>query len=1321
MSLISARNITFIAVLLSLLWLALPFSSACAEPVKIGVLSYRPKPQTLAQWQPLAAALKQDIPEHDFVIEALTFPELNAAVNSKKIDFVLTNPGHYVLFSNRNGFASPLATLSVDEQGRALSMFGGVIFSRADAIGIVSLTDLRGKSIAANGTESLGGYQMQAYELLRAGIKLPQDAKLIVTGMPQDNVVNAVLSGRADAGFVRTGVLEAMVREGRLDMLKIKILHPQKQPQFPMLLSTRLYPEWPFVALPHTDDKLARHVAAALFMLEENSVAAKAMQIHGFTIPLDYRPVADLLRELRMPPFDQAPEFTLLDVWNHYRWLLLGFLLAGGLISFLAARLQWTNRKLAAKQLTESQQKQQLQESESHLRFMLETSPIAVRIASTAGQQVLFANKRYAELVEVNPEEIAGIDPRSYYAHPQDYKGILKTLAQGSSVTNQLIELLVSSGKTKWVLSSYLNIKYGNESAVLGWFYDITEHKQIEIALRDSETTYRTLFESSIDALSIVDPETGRFTDCNNAAVRLYDTGTRENLIGNTPDQYSPEYQPNGERSAKLMTEHNKRVFHTGMDTFEWAHKKSDGTVFPALISLCTIVLKGKTQILAIARDFTERKQMEVALRRSEASLQEAQRVAHVGSWELNLKTNKLRWSTETYHIFEIDPGQLGASYEAFINAIHPEDRDAVTRAYRDSLENKTSYEIDHRLLFPDGRVKYVLERCESEFDTDGKPLRSMGTVQDITESKLISIALKRSEAAAHALINANTESAFLLDEVGIIMDVNEIAARRLGKERNELIGINLYGLLPPEVAKSRIEHVHRVFHSGQSQQFQDEREGIRFITNLYPVFDAEGRVVSVAVYAEDVTERMQLQGINQLFYTVNQQLLSGEPLNHIFKYICIEVTKIFNYQFAWIGRKEIDGAVSVLASAGSATEYLGELERIGVRWDDSPQGKGPAGLAIKTGQLQVFKLPDLSLQPWYEAARHSDLNAVLSAPIIVRGEMYGAIMLYSRQDKGFDEAGTVKCLSDIVNRICIAVEREQNQQQLSLLRSALSATANGVFITDKAGHIQWVNKAFTTLTGYSETEVIGNTPRVLNSGKQNAAYYETLWSTIMRGEVWRNEMQDRHKDGSEIYITQTITPIVNAQGEITHFIAVLEDISARRVAEKRIKHMAHYDALTNLPNRALFMDRLSQVLVSAKRANHTAALMFIDLDGFKSVNDTLGHHAGDLLLQQVAVRLKGCVRESDTVARLAGDEFTVILQEISSIADAKKVAEKIIEVFAIPFELEGHEIYSGASIGISLFPDDAGDEEGLLKKADAAMYLAKQGGKNKFVFFASA
>lgn len=352
-------------MLVLLIWLLASISVHAAEPVKIGVLAYRSKPQTLAQWQPLTAALKQAIPDRDFVIEALTYPELDTAVASRQLDFVLTNSSHYVLLSKHSGLSSPLATLADDADGLAVSVFGGVIFHRADDASIDKLADLKGATIAAASTESLGGYQMQVYELGRAGIHLPQDVQLFITDMPQDNVVEAVLAGRAKAGFVRSGLLEAMAREGRLDMARIRIVNRQNLPGFPVLVSTRLYPEWPFAALPHIDENLARRVAAALFVLEQNSAATRAIGIHGFVIPADYTPVADMLRELRMPPFDVVPEFTLADVWSQYRWQLIAALIACGLILFLFLRLLWTIIEL-------KRAEEALHKSHEHLEDMVQ-------------------------------------------------------------------------------------------------------------------------------------------------------------------------------------------------------------------------------------------------------------------------------------------------------------------------------------------------------------------------------------------------------------------------------------------------------------------------------------------------------------------------------------------------------------------------------------------------------------------------------------------------------------------------------------------------------------------------------------------------------------------------------------------------------------------------------------------------------------------------------------------------------------------------------------------------------------------------------------
>jgi len=281
-------------------------------------------------------------------------------------------------------------------------------------------------------------------------------------------------------------------------------------------------------------------------------------------------------------------------------------------------------------------------------------------------------------------------------------------------------------------------------------------------------------------------------------------------------------------------------------------------------------------------------------------------------------------------------------------------------------------------------------------------------------------------------------------------------------------------------------------------------------------------------------------------------------------------------------------------------------------------------------------------------------------------------------------------------------------------LSSALESAANGVLITDPQGKIQWVNPAFSKLCGYGREELLGQTPRVLKSGLQAPEYYQSLWATIGKGEIWSSETVERAKDGSLYTVSQTITPIVN-DGELTHFIAIHEDISAQKLTQERIQYMAHFDALTGLPNRTLFYDRLRQALLLAKRNDGGLTLMYMDLDGFKQVNDRLGHHAGDLLLVGVADRLGKCMRESDTVARLGGDEFIAILNDAHRREDVSGVANKIIKAISAPFDLDGHQAQIGISIGIALYTEDAGSEDELIKLADLAMYEAKSSGKNTY------
>lgn len=296
--------------------------------------------------------------------------------------------------------------------------------------------------------------------------------------------------------------------------------------------------------------------------------------------------------------------------------------------------------------------------------------------------------------------------------------------------------------------------------------------------------------------------------------------------------------------------------------------------------------------------------------------------------------------------------------------------------------------------------------------------------------------------------------------------------------------------------------------------------------------------------------------------------------------------------------------------------------------------------------------------------------------------------------------------------------ERKRAEEGLRLAATVFQTTAEAIMVTDAENRIQAVNPAFTLITGYGLEEVENQTPGVLNSGRHDAEFYKGMWDSLSRKGHWEGEIWNRRKSGEVYPEWLSITAIRDDAGDVLEYVAVFSDITKRKQDEEQIRRQANYDALTGLPNRTLFFDRLSRSVIAARRERGMVALLFIDLDRFKVVNDTLGHAFGDMLLEKAAKRLTGCVREADTVARLGGDEFTIILRDIHQSADAALVAEEVIESIGKPFQLDGNEAFIGASIGITIYPNDADDPSTMLRNADMAMYKAKEAGRNAFRFF---
>ncbi|MFO7602776.1 MAG: EAL domain-containing protein [Gammaproteobacteria bacterium] len=298
------------------------------------------------------------------------------------------------------------------------------------------------------------------------------------------------------------------------------------------------------------------------------------------------------------------------------------------------------------------------------------------------------------------------------------------------------------------------------------------------------------------------------------------------------------------------------------------------------------------------------------------------------------------------------------------------------------------------------------------------------------------------------------------------------------------------------------------------------------------------------------------------------------------------------------------------------------------------------------------------------------------------------------------------------------ATERKRTEEEMTKLSSAVEQTADSVMITDRHGRIEYVNRGFEDITGYQRDDVLGHTPNILKSGLLTTDFYKSLWQTILSAGVFRGVLANKRKDGSIYYEEKTITPLLDAQGAITHFVSTGKDITERMRAQEHLDFLAHHDTLTTLPNRLLFMDRLTQSLSHARRHGHMVALMFLDLDRFKNINDTLGHPIGDSLLQELSTRLCRHLREEDTLARLSGDEFAILLTNIQSVEAIAPIAKKLLQQVGEPFLLEGRELFVTSSIGIALYPTDGHDPDTLLKNADTAMYQAKHKGRDNYCFY---
>ncbi len=556
-------------------------------------------------------------------------------------------------------------------------------------------------------------------------------------------------------------------------------------------------------------------------------------------------------------------------------------------------------------------------------------------------------------------------------------------------------------------------------------------------------------------------------------------------------------------------------------------------------------------------------------------------------------------------------------------------------------------------------------------------------TFLDIAARKQTERRLTASKRELRAIVEAEPECVKLLAADGTVLKMNPAGLAMLeADEPGQIVGQQAIGIVAPGSRRDFAALMRRVF-AGEPAQLQFEAIGLKgahrwLETNAVPMRDAQGQVTALLGVTRDITERKRAEEIirnkagklRMLMDNAADAVFVADAKTEHWTYVNERAVRLLGY-----GREELMRMnIYDLVPPSFREVYRENFRRI-AQSDQNEVWNFEARLIRKDGtrmpvDLNLVRLPD--------------------------GTLYGACRDIS--------------------------ERKRAEQELKIAATAFEAQ-EGMLVTDAAAVILRVNRAFTRLTGYSNEEAAGKTPALLKSGRQDAEFYRNMWEQLAHNKFWEGEIWNRRKDGTICPEWLAITAVCDEAGKITHYVGSFVDISERKSAEEEVRRLAFYDMLTNLPNRRLLLDRLEHAQAASARSSSHGAIMFIDLDNFKTLNDTKGHDVGDLLLIEVARRLSSCVRAGDTVSRLGGDEFVIVMENLSdegreAAALAETIGEKILALIDQQYVLGKHEYHCTCSIGVSLFIDHFETADELLKRADVAMYQAKNSGRNAIRFF---
>lgn len=624
---------------------------------------------------------------------------------------------------------------------------------------------------------------------------------------------------------------------------------------------------------------------------------------------------------------------------------------------------------------------------------------------------------------------------------------------------------------------------------------------------------------------------------------------------------------------------------------------------------------------------------------------------------------------------FAISPERIVGMHWREINRHHPEKHPKIEECHRKCLAGEI-VALEMPVTFPGLGACHVAIRLTPYRDETDQINGLVVTIHDISDLRDAGEELRRYEqilSATHDLMSFVT-----LDyHLAAVNDAYELFS---GFKREDVIGKNLVAIYGAEVFYETLKPNFDRCIDGHVVEFEkvvvspSTQEKLYLEMTYYPYHDAAGVISGVVVCGRDITVRRNTEeDLGRYKDIVSASLDFMAMLDREYRFVAIN--KRYELYFDMPANNIIGKSVE---------EFLGDSDLF----------------------ERVFK-------PAYDRCLSGEVVTYeQKVPHPTTGEADWAEMRY------YPSYGENGAIVGIVVNVRDVTEQKKSELRLKQLSQAVELSPSAVMISDAEGRIEYVNPAFERTSGYSLSEVLGQTPFGIEVYSRSDRNYTGVIEKITSGESWSGELQSQKKTGEIYWENVFFSPIHNDEGEISHYLAVKEDISLRREQEEQLARQAFYDPMTDLPNRMLAFERLRQAMVRADRSGRMVAVIFIDLDHFKSVNDTMGHSYGDQLLIESAKRLKNCIRSEDTVARLGGDEFLVLLTDLVRVETTQPVIDKIIDCFNETFRLGSNEIHVTASVGISIYPNDAQQESDLLRNADIAMYHAKAKGRNRFKFF---